>query len=83
MPIGWWRSVYSSQNAFAEEAFMDELARAAGVDPLAFRLELAKDDAREPLLRAVDQCAVKRFIAAPAPIEVELVESALGAARPN
>lgn len=36
--IGWWRSVYSSQNAFPEECFMDELAVAAGKDPLAFRL---------------------------------------------
>ncbi len=39
LPLGWWRSVYASQNAFAEEAFVDELARAAGKDPLAFRLE--------------------------------------------
>jgi isoquinoline 1-oxidoreductase beta subunit len=30
VPLGWWRSVYSSQNAFAEEVFVDELARAAG-----------------------------------------------------
>ncbi len=37
--IGWWRSVYSSQNAFAEECFLDEMAAASGKDPLAFRLE--------------------------------------------
>jgi isoquinoline 1-oxidoreductase subunit beta len=37
--IGWWRSVYASQNAFPEECFVDELAEAAGKDPLAFRLE--------------------------------------------
>ncbi|MFT3912642.1 MAG: xanthine dehydrogenase family protein molybdopterin-binding subunit [Anaeromyxobacteraceae bacterium] len=36
--LGWWRSVYSSQNAFPEECFLDELAAAAGTDPLAFRL---------------------------------------------
>jgi isoquinoline 1-oxidoreductase beta subunit len=36
--LGWWRSVYSSQNAFAEECFVDELAAAAGADPLDFRL---------------------------------------------
>ncbi len=37
--FGWWRSVYASQNAFPEECFVDELAVAAGKDPLAFRLE--------------------------------------------
>jgi len=37
--VGWWRSVYSSQNAFAEECFLDEVAHLAGKDPLAFRLE--------------------------------------------
>jgi len=36
--LGWWRSVYSSQNAFAEECFLDELAAAARADPLDFRL---------------------------------------------
>ncbi len=35
--LGWWRSVYASQNAFPEECFVDELAHAAGKDPLAFR----------------------------------------------
>jgi isoquinoline 1-oxidoreductase beta subunit len=38
--LGWWRSVYSSQNAFAEECFLDEVAAAAGKDPVAFRLAL-------------------------------------------
>jgi isoquinoline 1-oxidoreductase beta subunit len=33
----WWRSVYSSTNAFAFESFIDELARTAGKDPLEFR----------------------------------------------
>jgi len=40
LPLGWWRSVYSSQNAFAEECFLDEVAEAAGQDPLAYRLSL-------------------------------------------
>jgi isoquinoline 1-oxidoreductase beta subunit len=37
VPVMWWRSVYSSTNAFAFESFLDELANAAGKDPLDFR----------------------------------------------
>lgn len=37
IPVMWWRSVYSSTNAFAFESFIDELARTAGKDPLEFR----------------------------------------------
>lgn len=39
VPIGFWRSVGHSQNAFVVESFVDEVAHAAGADPLAFRLE--------------------------------------------
>lgn len=37
VPVMWWRSVYSSTNCFAYESFLDELAVAAGQDPLDFR----------------------------------------------
>jgi isoquinoline 1-oxidoreductase beta subunit len=37
VPVMWWRSVYSSTNAFAFESFFDELARGTGADPLEFR----------------------------------------------
>lgn len=39
VPTGPWRSVGASQNAFVIECFIDELACAAGRDPLTFRLE--------------------------------------------
>jgi isoquinoline 1-oxidoreductase beta subunit len=38
--IGPWRAVYSPSATFARECFVDELAAAAGRDPLAFRLSL-------------------------------------------
>ncbi|MFZ6012475.1 MAG: molybdopterin cofactor-binding domain-containing protein [Bacteroidota bacterium] len=37
IPVMWWRSVYSSTNAFAFESFLDEMAIQAGKDPLDFR----------------------------------------------
>lgn len=37
VPVMWWRSVYSSTNGFAFESFIDEMAIAAGKDPLDFR----------------------------------------------
>lgn len=40
VPIGWWRSVYNTQTAFANECFLDEIAAAAGVDPLELRRSL-------------------------------------------
>lgn len=38
VPVGSWRSVGASQNAFFHESALDELAHLAGVDPLEFRL---------------------------------------------
>ncbi|WP_207476824.1 xanthine dehydrogenase family protein molybdopterin-binding subunit [Arenibaculum pallidiluteum] len=40
VPVLWWRAVGSTHTAFAVEAFLDEVAEAAGKDPVAFRLEL-------------------------------------------
>ena len=46
IPITYWRSVYHSTNCFAHESFIDELAHAAGKDPLDFRLSLLKNHPR-------------------------------------
>ena len=46
IPIVWWRSVYSSTSAFGQESFMDELAHASKIDPLAFRLDMLADAPR-------------------------------------
>lgn len=40
VPVLWWRAVGSTHTAYATEAFIDELAHAAGKDPVAFRLAL-------------------------------------------
>ncbi|MBI5583688.1 MAG: xanthine dehydrogenase family protein molybdopterin-binding subunit [Deltaproteobacteria bacterium] len=41
-----WRSVQNAPNAFAIECFIDELAQAAGQDPLEFRLKNLKNNKR-------------------------------------
>lgn len=40
VPVGFWRSVEHSQHGFFVESFIDELAAAAAVDPLQYRLNL-------------------------------------------
>ncbi len=52
VPIGYWRSVGHSHNAFFKESFADELAHAAGQDPVAWRRGLLKDHPRH--LAALD-----------------------------
>jgi len=46
VPVLWWRSVGSTHTAYAVEAFIDEVAEAAGKDPVDFRLALLKDHPR-------------------------------------
>ena len=38
--VGYWRAVSHNMNAFANESFMDELAKAAGKDPYEYRISL-------------------------------------------
>jgi len=54
VPISYWRSVYHSTNCFAHESFIDEMAVAAGKDPIDFRLEMLKEHTRySQVLRTV------------------------------
>lgn len=55
VPVGFWRSVGHSQNAFFMESFVDELAHAAGRDPLELRRDLLAGKARP--LRLLDRLA--------------------------
>ncbi|MEP2545079.1 MAG: xanthine dehydrogenase family protein molybdopterin-binding subunit [Alphaproteobacteria bacterium] len=40
VPPLWWRAVGSTHTAYATEVFLDQVAAAAGADPLAFRLAM-------------------------------------------
>lgn len=57
VPVLWWRSVGHSHTAFAVESFLDELAHAAGKDPLEFRLALL---VKAPRLKAALQLAAEK-----------------------
>ncbi len=43
LPVGRWRGNAHSLTSFFTEAFVDELARAAGIDPLSFRMSMLGD----------------------------------------
>lgn len=64
VPVGYWRSVAHSQNTFAAESFIDELAHAAGIDPFRFR----RDRLTDPRMAAVaDKVAELSNWSAPLP----------------
>ena len=46
VPVLWWRSVGSTHTAYSTEVFIDELAQAAGRDPVEFRRELLAEHPR-------------------------------------
>ncbi len=57
IPVGFWRSVGSSQNAFFMESYIDELAHAAGQDPYKFRRAMLAH--RPDFLGVLDKIAEK------------------------
>jgi isoquinoline 1-oxidoreductase subunit beta len=65
VPTGFWRSVSHGLNAFANESFIDEMAAAAGKDPVEFRRSLL---AKEPkYLRVLNMAAEKSGWGKPLP----------------
>jgi isoquinoline 1-oxidoreductase beta subunit len=46
VPVQWWRSVGSTHTAYAVETFIDQLAREAGQDPVAYRRDLLQGHPR-------------------------------------
>jgi len=57
IPVGFWRSVGHSHTAFVSESFMDEMAHAAGADPVEFRRRHLQD---KPRHRAVLDLAAEK-----------------------
>ena len=53
LPVGFWRSVGASSNGFVFDSFIDEMAHAAGRDPLEFRLELIRRE-HEPSAKLLE-----------------------------
>lgn len=54
IPISWWRGVGPTRSVYVIESFIDELAHAAGQDPIAYRRPLLKD---ERLRTVIDRIA--------------------------
>jgi len=57
IPVGYWRAPGANVNTFAAESFVDELAHAAGKDPVAFRAAMLPAESRA---RNVLDTAAKR-----------------------
>jgi isoquinoline 1-oxidoreductase subunit beta len=57
VPVLWWRVVGNSHTVFAVEAFIDEVAHAAGQDPYEFRRRLL---AQHPRLKGVLELAARK-----------------------
>lgn len=74
VPVGPWRAVEYPATVFARESFLDELAHAAGMDPVTFRLSLLPEGVRQVGPYAMNRSRLARAL--------ELVRARSGWAQP-
>ena len=65
VPLGVWRAINYTQNAFYKECFIDEMAHAAAIDPCLYRRKLLTDNPRN--LAVLDAAAKHAGWNAPPP----------------
>ncbi|HMK70056.1 MAG TPA: molybdopterin cofactor-binding domain-containing protein [Xanthobacteraceae bacterium] len=68
VPVGVWRAVNYTQNAFYKECFIDEMALAAGADPYLYRRRLLRNSPKN--LAVLDAAATKAGWGSPLPAGV-------------
>jgi isoquinoline 1-oxidoreductase beta subunit len=74
--VGYWRAVSHNMNSFANESFMDEMAKAAGKDPYQYRMALLKDQPRfaKVLKMAADKAGWGKPVAKGRALGIALME---------
>jgi len=65
VPLGVWRAINYTQNAYYKECFIDEMAHAAGIDPYQYRRRLLRNSPRN--LAVLDAAAKKADWGSPLP----------------
>jgi isoquinoline 1-oxidoreductase beta subunit len=68
VPLGVWRAINYTQNAFYKECFVDEMAHAAGIDPYLYRRKLLRKSPKN--LAVLDAAANKAGWGTPPPAGV-------------
>ncbi len=65
VPLGVWRAINYTQNAFYKESFIDEMAHEAGIDPYLYRRKLLRKSPKD--LAVLDAAAKKANWGSPPP----------------
>jgi isoquinoline 1-oxidoreductase subunit beta len=68
VPVGVWRAINYTENAFYKECFVDEMAHAAGIDPYLYRRRLLRNSPKN--LAVLDAAAKKADWFGPLPAGV-------------